>query len=237
MGRPVSHNAVSPMKVVLFGATGMVGQGALIECLRDPAVESVLCVGRRKTGRTHEKLRELVVADVSDASAIGEDLVGHDACLFCLGVSSAGMREEDYRRITYDTTMAVADALLARNPALTFVYVSGAGTDSSEHGRVMWARVKGETENTLLRMPFKAAYMFRPGYIQPLDGIRASTRGIRMLYAIFGPLYPLWKRLLPRYVTTTRRLGRAMIRAAAHGAAKRVLETADINALAPDDGS
>jgi uncharacterized protein YbjT (DUF2867 family) len=222
------------MKVILFGATGMIGQGALLECLRDPAVTSVLCVGRRPTGRHHEKLREAVVADVTQVSSLGDEVSGYDACLFCLGVSSAGMSEEAYRRITYDTTLAVAEALLARNPGLTFVFVSGARTDSSERGRLMWARVKGQTENALLRMPFAAAYMFRPGYIQPLDGIRASTRGIRWLYALFGPLYPVWKRLFPRYVTTTRRLGRAMIRAAAHGAPRRVLEVPDINALAPD---
>ncbi|HET9317434.1 MAG TPA: NAD(P)H-binding protein [Vicinamibacteria bacterium] len=222
------------MKVILFGATGMVGQGALLECLRSPDVESVLCVGRRPTGRQHPKLREAVLADVAQVSSLGEELSGHDACLFCLGVSSAGMSERDYRRVTYDTTMAVAAALLERNAAMTFVYVSGASTDGSEQGRVMWARVKGETENALLRMPFKAAYMFRPGYIQPLDGIRASTRGIRWLYAVFGPLYPLLKRLFPRHVTTTRRLGRAMILAAAVGAEKRVLEAVDINALAPD---
>jgi uncharacterized protein YbjT (DUF2867 family) len=224
------------MKVVLFGATGMVGQGALLECLRSPDVDAVLCVVRRPTGRHHEKLREAVQADVSDLSAIGEELSSCDACLFCLGVSSVGMSEADYRRITYDTTMAVAQELLARSPALTFVFVSGAGTDGSEQGRVMWARVKGATENALLRMPFKAAYMFRPGYIQPMDGIRASGRAMAALYAVVAPLYPVWKRLFPRHVTTTRRLGRAMIRAAAHGAPKRVLEVVDINALAPDAG-
>jgi uncharacterized protein YbjT (DUF2867 family) len=222
------------MKVILFGATGMVGQGALLECLRSPEVEAVLCVVRRPTGRYHEKLRETVRADVSDLSGIGEDLSGYDACLFCLGVSSAGMTEADYRRVTYDITLAVAQVLQSRNPGMTFVFVSGASTDSTERGRLMWARVKGATENALLRMPFRAAYMFRPGYIQPLDGVRASTRGIRWLYAAFGPLYPVWKRLFPRHVTTTRRLGRAMIRAAAHGAPKPVLEVVDINALAPE---
>jgi uncharacterized protein YbjT (DUF2867 family) len=221
------------MKVVLFGATGMVGQGALLECLRSPDVEAVLCVVRRPTGRHHEKLREVVQADVSDLSAIGEELSGADACLYCLGVSSVGMTEADYRRITYDTTIAVARALLERSPGLTFVFVSGAGTDGTGRGRVMWARVKGETENALLGMPFKAAYMVRPGYIQPRDGIQASGRAIRVLYALFGPLYPVWRRLFPRHVTTTRRLGRAMIRAARHGAPKPVLEVEDINALAP----
>jgi uncharacterized protein YbjT (DUF2867 family) len=222
------------MKVILFGATGMVGQGALLECLREPAVVSVLCVGRRTTGRSHAKLREVVLPDVSDLSSIQGELGGLDACFFCLGVSSAGMREEDYHRITYDTTLAVARTMVARSPGLTFVYVSGAGTDSSERGRIMWARVKGQTENALLRLPFKAAYMFRPGYIQPLDGIRASTRGTRILYAAFGPLYPVWKHLFPRQVTTTRRLGRAMIEVARHGAPRSVLEASDINALAPE---
>jgi uncharacterized protein YbjT (DUF2867 family) len=222
------------MKVVLFGATGMVGQGALLECLRSADVEAVLCVVRRPTGRQHEKLREVVQPDVSNLSTIGEDLAGYEACLFCLGASSVGMSEADYRRITYDTTIAVAQALLARSPELTFVFVSGAGTDGTGQGRVMWARVKGETENALLRMPFKGAYMFRPGYIQPLDGIRASGRAMRALYALTAPLYPVWRRLFPRYVTTTRRLGRAMVRAARHGAPRRVLEVEDINALAPE---
>ncbi len=219
------------MKIILFGATGMVGQGALRECLLDPEVEKVLAVGRRATVQHHDKLREIVHKDFLDFSAIEDELAGYDACLYCLGVSSAGMSEPDYHRVTYEVTMAAASALARRNPALTFLYVSGAHTDSTERGRVMWARVKGKTENALLRMPFQAAYMFRPGYIQPLHGIVSRTKLLRVLYAVVGPLYPLWKALFPGYVTTTEQLGRAMIQVARHGAPKRVLENRDINAL------
>src|SRR5258707_3571613 len=219
------------MKIILFGATGMVGQGALRECLLDPEVEKVLAVGRRATDQHHDKLREIVHKDFLDFSAIEDELAGYDACLYCLGVSSAGMSEPDYHRVTYEGTMAAASALARRNTALTFLYVSGAHTDSTERGRVMWARVKGKTENALLRMPFQAAYMFRPGYIQPLHGIVSRTKLLRVLYAVVGPLYPLWKALFPGYVTTTEQLGRAMIQVARHGAPKRVLENRDINAL------
>jgi uncharacterized protein YbjT (DUF2867 family) len=219
------------MKIILFGATGMVGVGALRECLIDPVVDKVLVVGRRATGQRHGKLREIVHKDFLDFSAIEDELAGYDACLFCLGVSSAGMSEPDYHRVTYDVTMAAASALARRSPALTLVYVSGAHSDSTERGRVMWARVKGKTENALLRMPFKAAYVFRPGYIQPLHGIVSRTKLLRVLYAVAGPLYPIWKALFPDYVTTTEQLGRAMIQVAKHGAPRRVLENLDINAL------
>ncbi len=216
------------MKVILFGATGMVGQGVLRECLLDHEVESVLAIGRRKTGVRHEKLREIVHKDFSDFSAIEGKLSGYDACFFCLGVSSAGMSEQEYSRVTNDVTMAAARILVKHNTGMTFIYVSGAGTDSTERGRMMWARVKGKTENALLAMPFKAAYMFRPGYIQPLHGIASSTRLTRVLYAVMGPLYPLWKRLFPNYVTTTEQLGLAMIHVAKHGAPKRILENQDL---------
>jgi uncharacterized protein YbjT (DUF2867 family) len=219
------------MKVILFGATGMVGQGALRECLRDPGVEQVLAIGRRATGQRHEKLREIVHRDFLDFSGIEGELAGYDVCLFALGVSSAGMSEPDYVRVTYDVTMAAAGAILRRNPALTFVFVSGASTDGTEKGRVMWARVKGRTENALLRLPFKASYMFRPAYIQPLHGIVSSTKLLRVMYAVVGPLYPVWKALFPDYVTTTEVLGRAMIAVARNGYSKRVLENRDINAL------
>lgn len=217
------------MKVVLFGATGMVGQGVLRECLLDPQVERVLAIGRSPAGRQHDKLRELIVQDFSDFSPVEGDLSGYDACFFCLGVSSAGMTEEAYRRITYDTTIAAAQAMARRNPDSTFIYVSGAGADSSERGRVMWARVRGETENALLRMPFKAAWIFRPAFIQPRHGIRSKTGWYRAFYAASGPLYPVLNALLPRYVTTTERMGRAMIAVAGQGAPKRVLENRDIN--------
>jgi uncharacterized protein YbjT (DUF2867 family) len=159
------------MKVIIFGATGMVGQGVLRECLLDPDVRRVLSIGRSATGQRHEKLRELIRADLLDYSAIENELRGYDACFFCLGITSLGLSEEQYRRVTYDITMAAAKALARLNPDMTFVYVTGAGTDSTEHGRTMWARVKGETENALLRLPFRAAYMFRPAAIQPLYGI------------------------------------------------------------------
>lgn len=219
------------MNVLLFGATGMVGQGVLRECLLDPDVRSVVTIGRSATGQQHEKLRELVHEDFSNFSAIESELSGFDACFFCLGVSSAGMTEEQYERVTYDFTMAAAQTLARLNPGMTFIYVSGAGTDSTERGRTMWARVKGKTENALLRLPFKAAYMFRPGVIQPLHGITSKTKAYRVFYAVTRPLLPLLKALFPGYVTTTEQVGRAMIKTARQGAPKPILESADINSL------
>ncbi|HMD85450.1 MAG TPA: NAD(P)H-binding protein [Terriglobia bacterium] len=219
------------MRVVLFGASGMVGQGVLRECLLDPEVTAVLSIVRSGTGQQHPKLREIVHGDFRDFSSIDSELTGFDACFFCLGVSSAGMSEEDYRRVTYDITLAAAQTLAKLDPNMTFVYVSGAGTDSTEHGRVMWARVKGQTENALLRLPFKAAYMFRPAVIVPLHGIKSRTRLYRVFYAMLGPLLPLMKVLMPKYVTTTEKLGRAMLIVAKRGAPKRVLENSDINKL------
>jgi uncharacterized protein YbjT (DUF2867 family) len=219
------------MKVILFGATGMVGQGVLRECLIDPDVQCVLSIGRGTTGQTRPKLRELVHRDFLDFSPIENQLSGFDACFFCLGVSSVGMKEEDYRRVTYDFTMAAARMLARLNPGMTFVYVSGTGTDSSERGRTMWARVKGKTENALLALPFKAAYMFRPGLIEP-HGIKSKTKLVRISYAVMGPLLPLLRAAFPKYVTTTERMGRAMIEVAKRGAPKTVLETSDINELA-----
>jgi uncharacterized protein YbjT (DUF2867 family) len=219
------------MNVILFGATGMVGQGVLRECLLDPEVESVLAIGRSAIEQQHEKLHEIVLKTLTDLSSVENRLSGYDACFFCLGVSSAGMSEDDYRRVTYDLSLSVAATLARLNPAMTFIYVSGAGTDSSEHGRMMWARIKGKTENALLAMPFKAAYMFRPGYIQPMHGVRTKTKWYGTAYAIMAPLYPLLRRLFPRYVTTTEHLGRAMISVAKTSATKRVLESNDINAI------
>ena len=209
----------------------MVGQGVLRECLLDSDVQSVLSIGRSATGRRDPKLRELVHRDFLDFSAAENELSGFDACFFCLGVSSVGMKEADYRRVTYDFTMAAARALARLNPGMTFVYVSGTGTDSSERGRTMWARVKGQTENALLALPFKAAYMFRPGLIEP-HGIKSKAKLVRISYAVLGPLLPLLKAAFPKYVTTTERMGLAMLAAAKRGAPKRVLETADINQLA-----
>jgi uncharacterized protein YbjT (DUF2867 family) len=219
------------MKAIVFGATGMVGQGVLRQCLLDPAVEHVLTVGRAATGQQHAKLRELTVPDLTDFSAVEEQLSGYDACFYCLGVASSGMAEDAYTRITYDMPVAAARVLAARNPGLTFVHVSGAGVDSSEQSRVMWARVKGRAENAILRMPFKAAYVFRPAFIRPLHGIRSRTRLYRAFYAVAGPLFPLLKALFPGRITTTEQMARAMISAAREGAPKAVLESADINAL------
>jgi uncharacterized protein YbjT (DUF2867 family) len=220
------------MKVILFGATGMVGQGVLRECLLDPGVERVLAVVRSASGGPDPKLRELVHKDFYDFSSVAEELAGYDACFFCLGVSSAGMKEPDYRRVTYDLTLAAARVLLAKNPGMTFIYVSGAGTDSSAKGRSMWARVKGETENALLGLGFKAAYMFRPGYIQPMHGIKSKTRLYRAIYAVATPLYPVVKALASGAVTTTEQVGRAMLAVARKGSDKALLENRDINAIA-----
>jgi uncharacterized protein YbjT (DUF2867 family) len=219
------------MNILIFGATGMVGLGVLRECLLDPDVERVVTVGRLATGVRHDKLREIVHADFTSFSAIERELTGFDACFFCLGVSSSGMTEADYSRITYDFTLAAATVLARLNPQMTFTYVSGEGTDSTERGRVMWARVKGRTENALLRLPFKGAYMFRPGIIQPMHGIRSKTRLYRVFYAIGYPLVAVLRPLLPKYITTTEQVGRAMLKVAKVGADKRHLATADINRL------
>jgi uncharacterized protein YbjT (DUF2867 family) len=219
------------LKVLLFGATGMVGQGVLRECLLDPAVEQVTAVGRNPLGQQHAKLREILHADLFDLSAIEDQLRGYDACFFCLGVSSAGMKEADYSRITYDLTLGVAATLVRLNPGMTFIYVSGAGTDSSEHGRVMWARVKGRTENALLNLPFKAAYMFRPGAIQPLHGIRSKTALYQVMYVLLGWLVSLLRPHMPKYITTTEQVGKAMLWVVKKGASKKVLESVDINEM------
>ena len=216
------------MKAILFGATGMVGQGVLRECLVDASVTEVLAVGRSPTGTQHAKLHEILHDNFTDFSAIESQLTGYDACFFCLGVSSAGMTEADYRRITFDLTLATARLLARLSPAMTFTYVSGQGTDATAKGRVMWARVKGETENALLALPFRAV-MFRPGYIQPLHGITSKTGLYRALYAVLSPLFPVLDALAPGAVTTTERLGRAMLAVARRGSPKPVLETSDIN--------
>jgi uncharacterized protein YbjT (DUF2867 family) len=220
------------MKVLLFGASGMVGQGALRELLLDPDVDAVLSVGRSASGQHDPKLKELVQEDVGDLAMLEQELRGYDACLFCLGVSSAGMSEPDYKRVTYDLTLRVAQTLERLNPKITFVYVSGGGTDSTERGGVMWARVKGATENALLSMPFERAYMLRPGFIRPLHGAVSKTRWYRVLYAVAGPVYPALKRLFPGQVTTTEELGRAMLQLLKRGFGERVLENRDIAVLA-----
>ena len=220
------------MRVVIFGATGMVGAGALLECLDDPRVDAVLAVVRRPTGLTHPKLTEAVHADFFDYDRLRARFAECDACFFCLGVSSAGMDEAAYRHLTYDLTLAAARALVEANPRMTFCYVSGQGTDSTERGRAMWARVKGKTENALLALPFKGAYMLRPGFIQPLRGVRSRTPLYQAFYSALGFLLPVLRRLAPDQITTTVNVGRALIRLAAEGDGKRILLAADINRLA-----
>jgi uncharacterized protein YbjT (DUF2867 family) len=219
------------MKVLIFGATGMVGQGVLRECLRAPDVEVVASVGRGATGMQDPKLREIVHSEMGSLAAIETDLVGFDACFFSLGVSAGGMKEADYERITYGLTLAAAQTLSRLNPGMTFIYVSGEGTDSSERGRVMWARIKGRTENALLRLPLKA-FMFRPGLIEPLDGIQSKTRAYRILYKLTKPLLPLLRWALPNQVLSTREIGQAMLAVARRGYEKRILETRDLRRMA-----
>ena len=219
------------MKVIIFGATGMVGQGALNACLRDPDVSQLLLVGRTAAGRTDARINELVTSDLFDLNSRAVDLSGYDACFFCLGVSSAGMDEASYTKLTHDLTLSVATTLCRLNPEMTFIYLSGAGADSAEKSRTMWARVRGGVENALQRLPFKAVYVFRPSLIQPLDGIRSKTRSYRLAYDVMGPLLTPLRLLMPKVVLTTDVMGRAMIAAARKGAPKAVLEAADIYAL------
>lgn len=229
-----SGDTLRAVKVVLFGASGMVGGGVLLECLDDPRVESVLVVGRRACGVSHPKLTEALQDDFFDYAALAPRFRGLDACFFCLGVSAAGLSEAEYSRRTFDLTLAAARALAAASPHIIFVYVSGAGTDSTERGRVMWARVKGRTENALLALPIGGAYMFRPGFIQPMRGVRSRTPLYRGFYVVLGPLLPLLRRIFPRQITTTVAVGRAMIALAEHGDAKKILGPADINRLASE---
>ena len=209
----------------------MVGQGVLRECLLDPGVTKVVAVGRNPTGQKHAKLSEVVHPDLGVLAPVESQLTGFDACFFCLGVSSLGMNEEQYTRVTYDLTVSVARTLLRTSPDLTFIYVSGTGTDSSERGRSMWARVKGRTENALLSLPFRAAYMFRPGAIIPLHGIRSRTRWYNGMYAVLRPVFGVLGRLAPTMIITTEQLGRAMIAVARNGYATKILEMADISRL------
>jgi len=218
------------MKVLLFGASGMVGQGVLRECLIDPAVTGILAIGRSGTGRTHPKLREIRHQDLYHLATLEHELGACDACFFCLGVSSAGMTEAAYSRLTYDLTLAVARTLAKLRPGMAFTYVSGAGTDRGGRGRSMWARVKGRTENDLLALPLRAT-MFRPAIIVPMHGERSKTLVYRLFYGLARPLLPLLRRALPRFVTTTEHVGRAMIAVAAAASPKPVLENQDINAF------
>jgi uncharacterized protein YbjT (DUF2867 family) len=220
------------MNVLIFGATGMIGQGVLRECLLDAGVQLVITVGRTATGVQHPKLREIVQRDLWNYSSIETELSGLDACFFCLGVSAAGMQEADYERVTYGIAMAAAESLFRLNPQMTFVYVSGAGTDSSEQGRMMWARVKGKTENALMRLPFKAVYLFRPGFIQPLHGARSKTAVYRVFYVLLKPVLPMLRWAFPDSILTTEQIGRAMLAVVRKGSPKRILESRDIRAIA-----
>jgi uncharacterized protein YbjT (DUF2867 family) len=217
------------VKVLIFGATGMVGQGVLRECLRDPDVTQVVTIGRTATGIQNAKLSEIIHREMTNYAGLESQLAGFDACFFCLGVSSSGMSEADYTRVTYDFTLAAAETLSRVNPGMTFVYVSGTGTDASEKDRTMWARVKGRTENALLQLPL-SAYMFRPGFIQPMDGIQSKTTSYRVFYILLGPLMPVLRWALPNQILTTRDIGHAMLAVAKHGYDKRILETKDIRA-------
>jgi uncharacterized protein YbjT (DUF2867 family) len=216
------------IKAILTGATGMVGEGVLHECLNDPDVEQVLSISRKPYGLSHPKLREIVHSDFHDLSAIQDQFKGYNACFFCLGVSSVGMKEPEYRRITFDLTMHVAQAVLYHNPDLTFCFVSGSGTDGTGKGKLMWARVKGQTENALLQMPFKQAYMFRPGFMQPTKGLKNTLSA----YNYLSWLYPVMRPLFPKYVSTLQEMGLSMINAVRYGYSKRVLEVPDIVTLA-----
>ncbi len=220
------------MNILLFGATGMVGQGVLRECLLDPDVQLVATIGRTATGRQNPKLREIVHTDLWNYSAIESQLTGFDACFFCLGIASAGMTEKDYAHVTYGITIAAAATLARLNPKMVFIYVSGASTDSSEKGRMMWARVKGKTENALLRMHFAAAYMFRPGFIEPLHGERSRTRLYRISYVIAKPFLPVIRLLFHNQILTTQQIARAMLNLVTHPYPKHVLEIQDIRAAA-----
>jgi hypothetical protein len=216
------------IKTIILGTTGMVGEGVLHECLKHPDVEAVLLINRRPGGITHEKVQEIIHQDFNDFSPIADQLTGYNACYFCMGISSVGVTADTYQKITYDLTMHVANTLVKNNPDMTFCYVSGVGTDSTEKGRSRWARVKGKTENDLLKLPFKAACMFRPGYIQPTKGLNNSYK----IYKIFMPFYPLLAGLFPKYFGTMEELGLAMINAVLKGSDKKVLEPPDIRELA-----
>ncbi|HEX9172578.1 MAG TPA: NAD-dependent epimerase/dehydratase family protein [Telluria sp.] len=219
------------MKVLIFGATGMVGQGVLRECLAASDVDLVQTIGRTPTGQQHPKLRELVHADMTRYDKVEAELQDIDACFFCLGVSSTKMSESDYTRVTHDLTLAAAEALVRFNPRMVFIYLSGAGADQSGQSKTMWERVRGGTEKALLALPFKAVYIFRPGMIQPLDGIKSKTPSYRLFYSLTKPLLPAMRKLFPKEIVSTRQMGQAMLNAVRRLPPKRVLERADIAAL------
>lgn len=212
------------MKVIITGATGMVGEGVLLECLENPAVTKILMVNRKPSPLEHPKLQELIVPDFMKLQQHAESLGGYDACFYCAGISSVGMNEADYTHITYDTTLAFAQVLAAINPEMVFTFVSGGHTDSSEKGRIMWARVKGKTENALMKLPFKAEYNFRPGFMKPFK----QQKNIKTFFKIIIPLFPI---LFPKQSLTMKQIGQAMINAVQQGYPKAILEIADIKEL------
>lgn len=220
------------MKVIICGATGMIGKGVLLECLDDDRVVQVLTIGRSNMELEHPNLKQLVHKDFTDFTPIQNELNGYDACFFCLGISAAGLNEAEYKKVTYDYTMAAARTLHRLNPDMTFTYVSGQGTDSSEKGRMMWARVKGQTENDLVKVGFKKAIMFRPGIIIPLRGIKSRTKSYQFMYDYFGWLIKIIKAFWPNSVTDTTKIGRAMINAPEYGRDGSILNPKDINTLA-----
>jgi hypothetical protein len=215
------------LKLIITGVTGMVGEGVLLECLAHPAIEQVLSVSRKPYGLVHSKLKECIVADFMHLNGIEDQLAGYDGCLFCAGISSNGMSEADYTHITYDITLNFAKAVLAKNPAMIFSYISGSMTDSSEKGRMMWARVKGKTENDLMRMAFKKVYCFRPGFMQPL----AEQKNVKGFYRLIGKLHPFLNLFFPNQISTMHQVGKAMINSVLKGSDKQILEVKDINAL------
>jgi uncharacterized protein YbjT (DUF2867 family) len=212
------------LSVIITGATGMVGEGVLHESLLHPDVERVLVINRKPCGVSHPKLKEIIHPNFLDLYSIESDLTGYNACFFCLGVSSVGMKEDEYRRLTYDLTIGFAKILARQNPDMTFCYISGKGTDSTEKGRLMWARVKGKTENDLMKLPFKAVYNFRPGYMHPTKGLKNTLSG----YKYISWLYPVLRFLTPNSVSTLKEMGDAMINTSLHGYSKHVLEVSDI---------
>ena len=220
------------IKAIITGSTGMVGKGVLLECLDSPKVESVLVINRKPVGIKHEKLKEIIHPNFYDLSSIEEQLKSYNACYFCMGVSAFRMSEADYTKVTHDLTLHFAETVLKMNPEMFFTYVSGVGTDSSEKSKTMWARVKGKTENDLLAMPFKAAYMFRPGFIQPMKGIKSATKLYNAIYVVFKPLYPLLKAISPNGITSTVQVGQAMINVTMDGYQSKILHSIEINELA-----
>ncbi len=217
-----------PIKVIITGATGMVGEGVLHECIHHPAVSTILVINRKPCGVVHSKVKEIIHADFYDLSAIESQLEGYNACFFCLGMSSVGMNEADYTKITYDLTMNFAETLCKLNPDMIFCYVSGASTDSTEKGRMMWARVKGKTENDLMKLPFKRVYNFRPGFMQPTPGLK----NVLPAYKYVTWLFPILRPVFPNYMSTLAEIGLAMIHSVNRGYGKQILEVKDIIALA-----